>query len=160
MAPLRQRRDGPSAHAAPDHAHRAATVSHFHDAGARRGAVGEKYDDDCEWNYEREPFERIRPQLRLSDAIKRGWPPADYGQMLQWNQGGAELYSNALGGAVQSVEQTRRETESIVRATGDSHDAQLAAGNQVLGRLNTGINDFSEQLSRNRLLGAALNGEE
>jgi len=122
--------------------------------------VGEKYDDDCEWNYEREPFERIRPQLRLSDAIKRGWPPADYGQMLQWNQGGAELYSNALGGAVQSVEQTRRETESIVRATGDSHDAQLAAGNQVLGRLNTGINDFSEQLSRNRLLGAALNGEE
>jgi hypothetical protein len=121
--------------------------------------VGEKYDDDCEWNYDREPFQRIQPRLTLSDAIKAGWPPANYGQMLQWNQGGADLYSDALGGAAQSVERTRRETESIIRAAGDARDAQLAAGNQVLGRLNTGINDFSEELSRNRLLGAALNGE-
>ena len=121
--------------------------------------MGEKYDDDCEWNYGREPFERIRPQLTLSDAIKGGRPPANYGPMLQWNQGGAELYSNALGGAAQSVERTRTETESIIRAAGDGRDAQLAAGDQILGRLNTGVNDFSEELSRNRLLGAALNTE-
>jgi hypothetical protein len=133
-------------------------VSHFVQPGARRGAVGEKYD--CEWDYYGEPYLRIGPELSLSDAIKGGWPPPNYGQMLQWNQGGAELYSSTLGGAVESVQRTRSETESLLRGVGGARDAQLAAGDQVLGRIQTGINDFSEQMSRNRLLGAALNGED
>ena len=74
-----------------------AAVSHSAQPGARRGAVGEKYD--CEWDYYGEPYLRVRPELQLTDAIKSGWPPANYAQMLRWNDGGAELYSSALGGA-------------------------------------------------------------
>jgi hypothetical protein len=123
--------------------------------------VGEKYDDDCDWDYYNEPYLRIRPRLRVSDAIRSGWSPETVTEMAQqWGQGGAEQYSSALGGAVESVQRTRTETEAILRAAGSSRDEQLAAGDRTLNRLNLGINDFSEHLSRNRLLGAALNGHD
>jgi hypothetical protein len=118
--------------------------------------VGEKYD--CEWDYDYEPYQRISPQLRVADAIRSGWSPETVTQMAQtWSQGGADQYSSALGGAVASVQQTRTQTEALLRAIGPSRDDQVAAGDGVLNQLNLGINNFSEQLSRNRLLGAALN---
>jgi hypothetical protein len=117
--------------------------------------MGEKYD--CEWDFYGEPYQRIRPQLFATDAIKRGFSYQDaLGMAQQWSQGGAERFSSALGGAVDSVQRTRTETESILRGVASDRDAQLAAGDQVLGRLNTGINDFSEHLASNRLLGAVL----
>jgi hypothetical protein len=120
--------------------------------------VGEKYD--CEWDYG-EPRLRYRPQLFATDAIKSGFSYENaIGIAQQWSQGGAERFSSALGGAVDSVQRTRTETESILRAAGSSRDAQLAAGDQVLDRLNSGINDFSQHLASNRLLGLVLNGEE
>lgn len=121
--------------------------------------MGEKYDD-CEWDYGRQPHLRIRPDLRLSDAIKGGWPPPNYAQMRQWGQGGAELYSSALGGAVESVQRTRTDAEAIIRAAGNDRGALLANGDALVDRLQVGSNEFSEKLSWNRLLGTALQGEE
>jgi hypothetical protein len=121
--------------------------------------MGEKYD--CEWDFYGEPYQRIRPQLFATDAIRSGFSYQDaLGMAAQWGQGGETRFSSALGGAVDSVQRTRTETESILRGVGSSRDAQLAAGDQVLDRLNTGINDFSERLASNRMLGAVLFEQE
>ena len=117
--------------------------------------MGEKYD--CEWDVYGEPYQRIRPLLHATDAIRSGFSYQDtLGMARQWGQGGAERFSSALGGAVDSVQRTRTDTESILRGVGSGRDAQLAAGDQVLDRLNAGINDFSQNLASNRLLGAVL----
>jgi hypothetical protein len=138
------------------HSHGVAAVSHFVHAGARRGAVGEKYD--CEWDYQ--PRLTIRPRLQVMEGIKLGWPPPRFGEYLQWSSGGAELYSSTLSEASTSLERTADEAGQMLRGVGDDPNARLAMSGQFLERLDRGAGEYQQLMSRDRLLGVVLNGEE
>lgn len=118
--------------------------------------MGEKYD----WESDFGSAIRIGPRVaRFRDPTGPGFPPENYGVMRQWGDAGKSALSDFFDRPVAGIASMCNDSAATIRTAGPTVESKIAAGEQVVDRLNSGYRELQMQGAQAGMTLQMLNGE-